>query len=263
MRIIHFSDFHFGNSNSVFNIYELASAIIELLSKNPQETILVISGDVTLRGNKSGYNEAEIFFNKIISAISIHRKNIILCPGNHDIIDGKFVEFDRFSYALTGDDKFTFESSDSVSYVAGNILFKVFNSSYHLDHTYGLINHRSLVNEVIDESGVSTKIAITHHHLLGMFKKDTSAIRNAYDFISYLDKNNFDYLLHGHQHAEQAYYVGQKPIQAISARSGNFEQNGYFNSINIYNFDESSSILTSQTMAFEKSSSGVKLRTIS
>lgn len=106
------------------------------------------------------------------------------------------------------------------------------------------------------------KIAVTHHHLLGLFKQDTSAIRNSYKLLTYLEKEDFDYLFHGHQHASQNYYIGKKPIQAISARSGNFPQNGYFNAINRYMFNADCSEMNSSVLLFEQNGDEIMIQEV-
>ncbi|WP_413501041.1 metallophosphoesterase family protein [Psychrobacter maritimus] len=262
MRILHFTDFHFGNSDPVFNKNQLASALISWLKNDPDDTVIVISGDVTLQGNKSGYSEAVEFFQKILVECDISRNNVILCPGNHDIIEQSFDMFDDFSYALRRDNKFLFSKHNSVLHVVDDILFEVFNSSFHLNHKYGFIDNKCFTKDAEFEteySHVVKRFAITHHHLLGMFENDTSAIRNAYEFVSYLDKYQFDYLLHGHQHAVQYYFIGEKPIQAISIRSGNYNQEGFLNAINSYKIEKIDSKLVSKALIFEKKSSGINI----
>ena len=265
MQILHFSDLHFGNSNATFNRYQLASALTDWLNNNQTKTILVISGDVTFRGKREGYRDAKDFFQDIIQKCRIERDNIILCPGNHDIVEGSFSRFDEFSYSLRQDSVFTFEEQNVVRHSIENLYFEVFNTSFHLDRTYGYID-KSIVNNngschPTNDQWIK-KIAVTHHHLLGMFKEDTSAIRNSYKLVIYLEKEDFNYLLHGHQHASQNYYIGKKPIEAISARSGNFPQNGYFNAINRYIFNEDYSEMDSSVLLFEQNSDEVTIQEV-
>lgn len=265
MQILHFSDLHFGNSNSTFNRHKLVSTLTDWLNSNQTKTILVISGDVAFRGHKAGYQDAKEFFQNIIHKCGIERDNIILCPGNHDIVESSFSRFDEFSYSLRQDNLFTFQDQHIVRHTIEDLYFEVFNTSFHLDHTYGYID-----KSAIDSNGSrhstsnkwTKKIAVTHHHLLGLFKTDTSAIRNSYKLVTYLDKEDFDYLLHGHQHASQNYYIGKKPIEAISARSGNFPQNGYFNAINRYIFNENCSAMNSSVLLFEQNGDEVTIQEV-
>ena len=236
MDIVQFTDFHFGNEKSTHDYLEYSRGLILELNKRVSNPVFIISGDVTFRGEKEGYKQAKSFFKAMIDEKIVDISRILLCPGNHDIINNSFKDFDRFSFEIRQDNLCTFEEKNSREIVLDEVFFEIFNSSFHFDHKYGLIDDKCL--QVKHEEKNKLKIAIMHHNILNMHKNDTSTIRNAYDLTNYLDLNKFNYVLHGHQHAKQDYYLGSSSIRVISGRSGNYNQTGYLNSVNIYRVDQ-------------------------
>lgn len=113
--VMHMSDFHFGGHTSspyAVNHDTVMGAFIEcyekLIKTHPRwaPEILVVSGDVTLRGASKGYEEAEKFFRKLFSVNGnkvIKPENVIISFGNHDVDtssveplpENKIVAFDR------------------------------------------------------------------------------------------------------------------------------------------------------------------------
>ncbi|MEH6357457.1 MAG: metallophosphoesterase [Pseudomonadales bacterium] len=256
MNIVHLTDLHFGNPDAVFDWRELATSLSEYLKNKVDNPVLIVSGDVTYKGAAKGYEEARKFFKLLLQNGVTSRNRILMCPGNHDIVGKSFNEFDSFTYSLRRDNNCFFSDNHINTALIDGCLFKLLNSSYHLDHEYGLIDQKSLAKDKPDHKGL--KIAITHHHLLNMFENDTSAIRNSYNLAEYLSSEGFKYVLHGHQHAEQNYYLGENALRVISARSGNFGQKGFFNSVNIYRINKEE--FTGEVLLLENSSSGIKFR---
>jgi len=249
MNIIHLSDVHFGNEDSTFVKENIKKPLISLLNDmdSPDvSTVLVISGDVTFKGSKEGFVEAESFFDDIIKSSNLERKNIIACPGNHDISTEEgtsFTRFKKFIYSLRRDHIFDFENKNFSSTIINDVFFLVINSAYHLDHKYGLIDEEvfSYIDNKKEEIDRCTfKVAITHHHFLNQFQVDTSVIRNAYPLLYALDESKFNLILHGHQHTLQNMPIGHNKMQLESSRSLNFHQKGYNNGLNHYRINGSS-----------------------
>ena len=186
----------------------------------------------------------------------LNRSNIIACPGNHDIVDNKFSDYDGFIYGLRRDHEMDFTEHSFRVINIEDITFLLLNSSYHLDHKYGLID-TDVFNIDMTEGKNTKKILVLHHHILNQFRDDTSAIRNAYDLVQFIEKNPFDMILHGHQHSEQLYHLGKCKVPVISARSGNFNQRGYLNAFNHYNF--SNETLSIDSFAFENNNHEINI----
>lgn len=89
IALIHLSDFHINNKDSISN--EKIDTIIKSLKviKNIDKYILVVSGDIAFSGKNNEYRKAHSIFTKII--IGIKEKllndyiNVLIVPGNHDL----------------------------------------------------------------------------------------------------------------------------------------------------------------------------------
>ena len=220
IKLIHISDIHFSSESLSLQPIDIKQPLIDLINNNVQEgdlAFLILSGDITFGANQSGYNQGKIFFNDIIQNTKIKRKNIITCPGNHDIANKTFNNFDIFSYNLRDDNilKFSDEPNFIINY--DNISFLTINSSYHLNQKYGLVDIQQLKNLLEESSLAQNKVAIIHHHFLNFQENDTSIIRNSYQTIDLLKSYGFDIILHGHQHTKQIYTINDITIKGISS----------------------------------------------
>ncbi|WP_241006682.1 metallophosphoesterase family protein [Serratia liquefaciens] len=260
LDIIHLSDLHFGDPNAPFEENKIADSLSKYILDTTENPILLISGDVTIKGQENGYSVASTFFEKMISDGKLNRKNIISCPGNHDIVDNKFSDYDSFIYGLRRDHDMDFSEHSFRMINVEGITFLLLNSSYHLDHKYGLID-AEVFKVNMNEQKNTRKILVLHHHILNQFRDDTSAIRNAYDLVQFIEKNSFDMVLHGHQHSEQFYHLGECKVPVISARSGNFNQRGYINAFNHYTF--SNEKFSVNSYAFEKNNHEINIISLS
>lgn len=235
-NIIHVTDPHFGNEVPTYNREKVSNALIEIINSAPGDKVLVISGDITFRGQAHGYTEATEFFLKIIEGCGIPRSNVIACPGNHDILPGtRFEEFDKFIYALRRDDVFCASDKNESIFEIDDTIFITSNSAFHLNHTYGYISESTIDKLNVEKEKIMQskhKVFITHHHFISQQELDTSNIRNALQLLYSLNKLNFDYILHGHQHSTLDLCVGDHPSKIVSGRSMNFPDVGFHNGIN-------------------------------
>ena len=238
IKIIHISDIHFSSSSLFLQPIDIKQPLIDLINNKVQKgdlAFLILSGDITFGANKSGYTQGNIFFNEIVQSTKLERKNIITCPGNHDIVNTSFTDFDIFSYNLRDDN--TLKFSDTPNHILNydNISFLTINSSYYLDRTYGLVDIQRL-QELLEKSALAqNKVAIIHHHFLNFQKDDTSIIRNSYQTLDLLKNYRFDTILHGHQHTKQMYTINGITIKGISSPT---EGRSSSNLIGYYEIDE-------------------------
>lgn len=245
IKILHISDIHFPSEHWEITANELKKSIIELINNiNDNNLFLLISGDITYRGKLDAYKEANNFFKTILSEIDINidPRRILLCPGNHDIINrNSFQAFDEFSYGLRKDEKFLYSNGQTQSTITiDDTLFLGINSVYHYDHRFGLVNTNKL-GETLSEAnteGVSHKIAFTHHHLINQFENDTSAIRNAASLIELLDYYDFEVIFHGHQHTNTNIVLGESQMRVLGVNTTALQMEGYINGVNYYEIDE-------------------------
>jgi 3',5'-cyclic AMP phosphodiesterase CpdA len=260
--VVHISDLHFGAQELIYTHRELQyglSQVFEELKNN--KAFLLITGDITFRGQAQGYTEAESFVRGILTTNAIESKKLLLCPGNHDIVlssDTPFKKFDAFSYALRHDGIFTYSSRNFVSYETDDALLVGLNTAFRLDHQYGSVDIESLRDflSTIPKPSNKLRIAFLHHHLINQFERDSSALRNAYDLLMLLDEHKFDYIFHGHQHSNQFMPIGEAKMRIFGVRSFNFSTPGYPNGLNSYEISETSIKVTNYVFARDNVSHG-------
>jgi len=91
--ILHISDLHFVNdlNKDKSNYSEQFKRIFfEKIKKEEKKNnfslkYLIISGDLSDSGKQKEYKKVEAFLNYIVDNFEIEKKNILICPGNHDI----------------------------------------------------------------------------------------------------------------------------------------------------------------------------------
>ncbi|CAD6562652.1 metallophosphoesterase family protein [Paraburkholderia sabiae] len=237
MKLFHLTDIHCGNKNAPFRTDELVNAL-EALSGDfsRDDCYLVVSGDVTYQGSLAGYKEAQAVIEKCWLSRGGAASRIVACPGNHDICENSFRAFDKFTYAVRRDGRLSFENKSTCVLRFGDVLFAVVNSAYHRDHKFGLVDVAQLVDElkVARVSECNTKIAIVHHHLVGVDANDLSTLRNALPLLEALQKHGFELVLHGHRHSLSEISVGPNAMAIRAGRSLNFETPGYVNGMSIH-----------------------------
>ena len=95
MNILHISDIHFGRNYPRYRLNDhferhgdILDELIEILTKlddrlKPEH--IVFTGDIAWRGQKDEFDEALIFFRRLLDALHLTGKDISFCVGNHDI----------------------------------------------------------------------------------------------------------------------------------------------------------------------------------
>ena len=95
MNILHLSDIHFGRNYPRYRIDdpfdkhdEILDELIERLSGlddmlKPEH--IVFTGDIAWRGQRDEFDEALVFFRRLLDALGLTGKDISFCAGNHDI----------------------------------------------------------------------------------------------------------------------------------------------------------------------------------
>ncbi|OCH58391.1 metallophosphoesterase [Aliivibrio fischeri] len=257
MDIIHLSDLHFGDAQAPFNEVELSEALSNYIIEHTTDPIVILSGDITVRGQSSGYSMASTFVENLINMGRVNRNCLCFCPGNHDIVNNSFEAFDRFVYGARRDNVLAFNNASYNVLEIQGVVFVMLNSSFHLNHQYGLVDN-TLFNLDLSSYAENKKILVFHHHILNQFNGDTSAIRNSYKLVQFIENKEFCLALHGHQHTEQHYHLGKTATPVVSARSGNFNQSGYLNAFNHYKLTGEEIMIDS--LVFERSTEEVSIR---
>jgi 3',5'-cyclic AMP phosphodiesterase CpdA len=255
ITIIHISDLHFGSNELVYTHSELNSGLHSFLSVvKDEKPYVLITGDITFQGRPHGYNEAEQFMRRYLEDNLLTREKLLLCPGNHDIVktsSDPFANFDAFSYALRLDNVFTYSDNNCVIYEDQNVVFLGINTAYRADHRYGAADVKKLQELLRTKTWPADKlkIAFLHHHLINQFEGDISVLRNAYGVLTVLDKYEFEYIVHGHQHSNQAMPIGESRMRIFGVRTFNFDTPGYPNGFNCYKITEDSIVVENYTFS--------------
>lgn len=246
--LLHISDLHFGDPKAVLNRLQVKHVLRELLHKTGPDVYVILSGDISFKGEAQGYTEAQEALFDVFNDASVHSSKIIACPGNHDVVKSAtgaspFNAFDVWSTGLRQDKKCTFSSSSCRRLTCPEVDFLLINSAYHGKIEFGLVDQRKMETVLADMSAPTIhdlpRVAVLHHHLVPFSRDDTSTTRNAHDVLNCLAKHGFSLVLHGHQHALLEIGMGAGSMKVHGVSSFRYSTPGFFNGATIYRFDKS------------------------
>lgn len=245
--ILHVSDLHFGDPKAVLNRGEVGRVFSNLLAKAGRDVFLVLSGDISFKGQKQGYAEAHDALQPVLEASGISRDRIIVCPGNHDVVKSTagwsfFEAFDAWSTELRNDKRCTFSGNSCRRVSCREADFLVINSAYHGDIQYGLVDLTQLDSVLTDMGAAPSqgppRVAVLHHHLIPFSGRgDESTTRNAYQVLTRLIRHGFSLVLHGHQHALLELGVGDDSMKLCGVGSFRYITPGFINGASLYRMD--------------------------
>ena len=93
MNILHITDFHYSSNskNEAPQNRVIASFIENLKSSESKIDFIFFTGDLVFSGENIDdfYQIKKIFIDKICEELEIDSKNVIICPGNHDVFRGQ------------------------------------------------------------------------------------------------------------------------------------------------------------------------------
>lgn len=262
------SDLHFGKEN-IFKVkIEDSTDVtmtmhIESACKSEKSNIeaerlggMLITGDITSRGEEAGFEKAKELIKGLNRVLvrKLNAENIVICPGNHDLIRKEEELGKSFPEKI-------WKSPDSIK-AYKDFYFSIYNlnpnqylacgrkllmpcgrtieiaslnslilQQYRDFEGHGFLSKEQLeyVAEKMDWKGNeqtnSIRIVMMHHHYLPTcfveqvdVKKPSSVVYDAERLMQWLTKYNVKFLLHGHKH------------QAFIKKISNFEpHNGTVN----------------------------------
>jgi len=258
MKLFHLTDIHCGNPKAPYKATELIGALFKFNADFPRkDAYLVISGDVTLQGQNAGYAEAQDIVQRAWLKGGGAPERIIACPGNHDICNNGFEAFDAFVYSVRRDNRIRFQKQSACLLSFDEVVFAIVNSAHHRDHRFGSVDISELKRmlEAAEGSNYQNRVAVVHHHLIGVDGNDLSTIRNAHPFLEVLQDYGFELLLHGHRHSLSKILIGDQGMRIRAGRSLNFSTPGYVNGISIH--DNESGSWQSENHFLSKDGAGV------
>jgi 3',5'-cyclic AMP phosphodiesterase CpdA len=218
LGLLHISDLHFGRRASPLfaDVRVLRAKIVAAVSPSWDEAsdrVLIVSGDLVYQGDSAAFRVAESFIRELCSDLDVPTNNVVICPGNHDIVAGEmgkaFGPIDRLVAAFSPKPDRFFTSSSIQIRDEPWALFLVLNSAFHGDRHFGLVDMGALDAIELPPPDGRPRIAVVHHNLLGVFPEDTSALRNGYPLLKRLTEERFALVLHGHQHVRSTVRVGR------------------------------------------------------
>jgi predicted phosphodiesterase len=230
--IVHLSDIHFGADfgfpgSSGPRGRDLKSILLKdilQISGGLPVGILVVSGDLTSRGNGSYLSANSYEFLKSLSqGLNVPSERFIIVPGNHDIPLTDFTEgydhetpFNDFVRKFYGRDlpqhriaQFRLPSGRTLAVLTINSVKLRDKASSN----YGWVKweecHELLASSTLEENSI--RLAVMHHHLVSAPPEDLlpdddypsgsiSVTLNAGEVIEGLQSFGFHVVLHGHQH---------------------------------------------------------------
>lgn len=230
--IIHLSDIHFGsdfgfpakNTPASFNLLDILEQDIKRQSQEKKIGLLIISGDLTSRGDANPlFNVAHPFLHELCEKIKINLDQVIIVPGNHDIPFKDFsltYEHERAFYTFLekfyGNEqdqielrKFVFPDEQLVEILPIN---SVKLRAKELSN-YGWVDWQAYENILENHTFENNvlRIAVLHHHIVPIVREEKipddsypsagiSVVLNAGTVIEGLQRHGFRFVLHGHQH---------------------------------------------------------------
>jgi DNA repair exonuclease SbcCD nuclease subunit len=210
--------------------------------------LLVLSGDISFKGQKQGYSEASDALRSALETSAIPRDRVIVCPGNHDVVKptagaSPFEAFDAWSADLRNDKRCTFSANSCRRVICREADFLVINSAYHGDIEYGLVDLTKLDSVLADMDAApsqgSLRVAVLHHHLIPFSGyDDKSTTRNAYQVLTRLVRHGFSLVLHGHQHALLELGLGDGSMKLCGVGSFRYITPGFINGASLYRKNE-------------------------
>lgn len=87
LNILHISDLHFVTEADKDKTRYSDSFVEDFIDefKNIEINYLIVTGDIADKSKKMEYKTAFEFLNKVVLDLHIHKENVLICMGNHDI----------------------------------------------------------------------------------------------------------------------------------------------------------------------------------
>ncbi|WBW95256.1 metallophosphoesterase family protein [Oceanirhabdus sp. W0125-5] len=269
MIILQVADLHISKQtdSSIIKskIDKLYKTISEKISEH-EELLFLICGDVIDKGDKEDecvdtkFKVVEDVLNYISEIFKSFKLRIEFVPGNHDIHQGSFDEFnDLISKYNNGEYCFNNDNTGILrNYDDFDIL--LINSVFHCNREYGKVDLKCL--DKLDN--YKPTIIVLHHTFLSENDNDSSAIRNAYRFFEKIEGKNIIAMLHGHTHGykdikigNKCYVVGVgpfiKPIENVNNQFNLIELNGnWIQKISNYRYNADMDKYTAEIVFLEE-----------
>jgi predicted phosphodiesterase len=212
MKIIQLSDLHIDSSFKLESHQVMLDKAIEVIQKEigqEKYIYIVVCGDIVTGGKASCYKEAKEIMNFFKIKLKPCNLRFLFVPGNHDLCENSFKDFDDFIKPYNNE--LSFDNGSVNIWEDDAIRFILLNTSYHKDTTFGNFDEKELKKLEFQKkpSIIKPTVTIMHHTLMSRYNSDKSELNDAYNFINYLDSTSSVALLHGHTHGVSDIVVGK------------------------------------------------------
>lgn len=198
MKILMISDLHIKGNDKVEILHRI-NKICEILNREMtigEKLIVLICGDVVDKGKKEDFVTAHEIFDYMIDKAKNMDIEFLMVPGNHDLCDNSFNDFDSFAQSYCPKQK-AFEQNHCISVSIGNLNFILANSAYHKKTDYGKVD-----TDMVEENANCTmlNILVTHHSTISEDAEDKQCIRDVPKLHRVINKMGICFHFHGHTH---------------------------------------------------------------
>lgn len=193
ISIIHFSDIHFSDSNSILN----KNIPNTLSSQDLSENILIlVTGDIANTGREEEYEIAKVFFNDIKRCLAKKNVEIIFAPGNHDCD----FSLDQLREDFINDSWPKHYTSPDKKYM--QYLLKVQQPFYEFCQDFGQINPNEEACYQIESKHSPVKINIINSAIVSRLRESKGEMLYPLNCLKNIQKDNTKLNLTIYHHPE-------------------------------------------------------------
>ncbi len=224
-RFLHLSDLHFGTKH----VTHLSDLILVEIARWKPEAV-VVSGDFTLRGRHSEYQEARAFIAKIKSPL-------LAVPGNHD--QPFFAPIERLLSPMRRYRRYIHATPDATLNVPGLTIVGLNDNRPIAPGGFWSSTQRAwLAAELARAPRDSVKVVVSHHHFLWGGKWRPAGFWGPSGTLKWLRSQGVRLVLNGHTHVPTA---AETPEGVVVVRAGTATcsrtRQGWGNTYNVIQVD--------------------------
>ncbi|MBU3171324.1 metallophosphoesterase [Clostridium estertheticum] len=218
MKIVMVSDLHICDNTELYikKLYHIIDKMYEIINRETyfmEQIVILMCGDVSNHGDKTLYESAKKIYKYIHNKAGNRFIEFVMIPGNHDVCDESFADFDGFCKQFQND-SCRFVDYNCYSKNMANMNFILANSAYHLANSaydkkldYGNVDVDQIISNV---HSYLVNVLVTHHSTISEDDNDSASIHNIPRLLHAINQNNIMYHLHGHTHGTYSLRIGNR-----------------------------------------------------
>jgi len=144
MKIVQLSDLHIDSSFKFESYQDMLQKAIEILQKeieSEKHIYIVVCGDIVSKGTAPNYKKAKVIMD-YFKRLKQCRLHFLFVPGNHDLCEKSFKDFDAFIKSYNKELSFDGKNINIREY--DDIRFILLNTTYQKNYEYGSFNKQKL-----------------------------------------------------------------------------------------------------------------------